>query len=57
MDWQEKVAGITVFGVLAFASAWFGLGDVMTDIFLALLSAYVVLPPVAATLRKMFKTV
>ena len=56
MTEKEKITGTVIFGVGFFASAWFGLGDVITDTFLALLSAIWVLPPVKSALKSMFKS-
>ena len=55
MTEKEKITGTVIFGVGYFASVWFGLGDVVADVFLALLSAIWVLPPVAKTLSKLMK--
>jgi hypothetical protein len=55
MTEKEKITGTVIFGVGFFASAWFGLGDVVTDTFLALLSAIWVLPPVGNALKSIFK--
>lgn len=53
MTWQEKVAATVVFGGGYFLCVAMNLGDIPSDVFLALLSAVWVLPPVANTLKKL----
>ena len=54
MDWREKVTGTVIFGTGYFLCTVLEL-TVPANIFLALLSAIWVLPPVAGALSKLSK--
>ena len=53
-NWVKAIATV-VFGGGYFGAVWLGLGDITANVFLALLSAVWVLPPVKNALKNIFK--